>query len=72
MYKLVINILFILNNVLLYFIVLKKINNGIIHFYFILMILFGFLTIKFVFEKNKLKTKIKNVIIKSTRGDYNG
>lgn len=34
---------FIIVNVLLYFIILKKINNGIIHPYAIICIIFGFL-----------------------------
>lgn len=41
-YKIIINILFILDNVLLYYIILRYINNGVIHMYFLLMIVFGF------------------------------
>lgn len=40
-YKIIINILFILDNVLLYYIILKYINNGVIHVYFFIMIVLG-------------------------------
>lgn len=40
-YKIIVNFLFIVNMVLLYFILLRKINNGIFHSYFILMIILG-------------------------------
>lgn len=36
-----ITILLILNNVLLYFLILKKINNGIIHYYFLFVFVLG-------------------------------
>lgn len=42
-FKIIINILFILDNVLFYYIILKYINKGIIHPYFIIMIILGFL-----------------------------
>jgi len=42
-YKIFINILFILDNVLLYYILLRIINNGVIHPYFFIMIVLGFL-----------------------------
>jgi len=42
-YKIIINILFILDNVLLYYILLRLINNGVIHIYFLLMIVLGFM-----------------------------
>lgn len=41
-YKIVINILFMLDNVLLYYILLRIINNGVIHPYFFIMIVLGF------------------------------
>jgi|LSQX01.2.fsa_nt_gb hypothetical protein len=49
--KVAINIVFVLDNVLLYFIVLKRINEGIIHGYFVLMILLGFIIMESVFKK---------------------
>ena len=47
----VISFLFILSMSLLYFIILLKINNGYIHLYFYLCILFGYLTMYFIFKK---------------------
>ena len=47
----VISFLFILAMSLLYFIILLKINNGYIHLYFYLCILFGYLTMYFIFKK---------------------
>lgn len=41
-YKVIINLLFVIGMVLLYFILLRKINNGIFHSYFIIMIILGF------------------------------
>lgn len=43
--KLLINIFFVIDNVLLYFIGLRYINNGIFHFYFLLSILLGFISV---------------------------
>ena len=42
-FKVLLTFSFIIVNVLLYFIILKKINNGIIHPYAIICIIFGFL-----------------------------
>ena len=47
----VISFLFILAMSLLYFLILLKINNGYIHLYFYLCILFGYLTMYFIFKK---------------------
>ena len=43
LYKVIINFLFILNMAFIYFILLRKINNGIFHSYFLLMIILGIL-----------------------------
>ena len=40
--KIIFNILFILDLVLIYFLAMRKINNAIIHPYFYLFIIFGF------------------------------
>ncbi len=45
---------------LIYFICIKKINNGIIHIYFIMMIIFGFITEKKLLKINYRIIKIKN------------
>ncbi|MGI6329471.1 MAG: spore cortex biosynthesis protein YabQ [Bacilli bacterium] len=49
-FKLINNFLFIFCHVLLYFILLKKINNGIMHPYFLLLFIVGFAIID-----NKIK-----------------
>jgi len=50
--KILINIFFVVDNVLLYFIILKFLNNGIIHFYFLLSLFLGFISV------NKVTSKI--------------
>lgn len=40
-YKIIVNFMFVVIMVMLYFILLRKINNGIFHSYFILMIVLG-------------------------------
>lgn len=40
--KVIFNFLFILNNVFLYFILLRYINQGVVHSYFLLLIVLGF------------------------------
>jgi hypothetical protein len=42
LYKVVITFLFMLNNIMLYYLILLKINFGIIHPYFLLMLVIGF------------------------------
>lgn len=42
-FRIVTNILFVLDMVLLYFILLKLINNGILHVYFFICLFLGFL-----------------------------
>lgn len=42
LYKIVINLLFCINLGLIYFLLLKIINNGIVHIYFILSFILGF------------------------------
>ncbi|MDD4411381.1 MAG: hypothetical protein PHO58_02610 [Bacilli bacterium] len=48
-----ISLVFVIDNVLIYFIGLKKINNGIIHNYFLLMILIGFFIMELIVKKIK-------------------
>lgn len=50
-WRIMINFLFLLDHTFLYFILLRLINHGVLHFYFFLMLLFGFL---FGERKNKL------------------
>jgi len=69
--KIIISFLFIFNNVLIYFIILKKVNNGIIHPYFFLVILVGCIFGNFVYKKifTKIKSKWYNKKAKSKEGD---
>lgn len=53
--KVLINIFFILDNVLLYFIILRFINNGIVHFYFLLSLFFGYLCV------NKVVSNVRKI-----------
>lgn len=43
-FKIVFTFLFVLTNILIYFICLEHINNGYLHSYFILMIIMGAIT----------------------------
>ena len=48
----IINILFVLDNVVIYFIILRLINDGIIHYYFVIALILGY------FSVNKLSSRI--------------
>ena len=68
-YRVIVNILFVFDNVLLYFIILRVINNGIVHYYFIIMIFLGFIISYVKWKKIRLKLIINNAIIGNTRSD---
>jgi len=68
-YRVIVNILFVFDNVLLYFIILRVINNGIVHYYFIIMIFLGFIISDVKWKKIRLKLIINNDIIGNTRSD---
>jgi len=53
--KIIYTTIFIIFNTLLYFICIKKINNGIIHIYFLLSILAGYLVSKLLLKKLRIK-----------------
>ena len=53
--KVLINIFFVVDNVLLYFIILRYINNGIVHFYFLLSLVIGY------FSVNKVSSRVRNI-----------
>lgn len=55
--KILINIFFIVDNVFLYFILLRFINNGIVHFYFLLSLFLGFLSVNKMASKFRIKLK---------------
>lgn len=51
-YKILITIFFILDNCLLYFLILKRINHGIFHPYFLFLLIIGYLLGNYL-TKNK-------------------
>lgn len=53
--KILINIFFVVDNVFLYFIILRYINNGIVHFYFLLSLVIGYFCV------NKVSSRVRNV-----------
>ena len=61
-YKIIVTFLFVMCNTLLYFIILKKINHGIIHIYFLICILTGYILSNFVYKK---------LIVKKNKQWYN-
>lgn len=56
-FKIINSFLFVMLNTLLYFIILKKINNGIVHVYFLLCITVGYIIAKIVRAKLFVKRK---------------
>lgn len=57
--KVIFTFIFIIVNVLLYFICLRYINNGVLHIYFYLCILLGFCLENLIFSKlNVKKSKV--------------
>ena len=53
--KILINIFFVVDNVFLYFIILRYINNGIVHFYFVLSLFLGY------FSVNKVSSRVRKI-----------
>lgn len=49
--KIVVSFLFVMFNVLLYFLILMKINYGYVHLYFFLCIILGYFVCKVVYKK---------------------
>lgn len=56
-YKYLINIFFVVDNVFLYFIILRLINDGILHYYFLISLVIGFISVNKVSYKILLKLK---------------
>ena len=66
MYKIVINILFVLDHILIYFILISKINNSTLHFYYFIMFVLGIIFYTKFYKKidlksNKWYTWLKNI-----------
>ena len=61
-YKIVINLLLVLNFFLIYFILLKNINEGVVHIYLVLIFLGGFILF---YNKNIiLRNKLYSIYVK--------
>ena len=56
-FKIILSFLFILDHILLYFILISRINNGILHLYFFLSFLVGILFYIYLFDR-QTKNKI--------------
>lgn len=52
-YKILITILFVFDNCLLYFLILKMINHGIFHPYFLLILVVGYVFGNYLLKKRK-------------------
>lgn len=61
--RIIFNFIFIVDLVLIYFLLLKRINQGIIHPYFYLLIILGF---RITFKKFKFLRKFKFNLLKKT------
>ena len=57
--KILFNFIFVFDNVLLYFIILRHINDVILHYYFIIALFLGFLSVNKV--SNMIFYKIKSL-----------
>ena len=51
LYRIIVTFLFVICNTLLYFIILRKINYGIVHIYFLSCIFTGYILSNFVYKK---------------------
>jgi hypothetical protein len=58
-FRILISFLTVVDSILIYFITLKKINEGVIHNYFIFMILLGFVIMETLFKKVKYTFHLK-------------
>ena len=53
-FKIILSFLFIIDHVLLYFILISKINNGIIHIYFLILFVLGMIFYVYLFDRKML------------------
>ena len=61
-YRIIVTLLFVLCNTIIYFIMLRKINYGIVHIYFLFCLLTGYILSNFV---------CKNLIVNRKKQWYN-
>lgn len=52
-YKIFLTVLFVFDNCLLYFLILKIINNGIFHIYFLFLLIIGYLFGNYLVNRKK-------------------
>lgn len=52
-YKIILTVFFVFDNCLLYFLILKLINHGIFHPYFLLLLIIGYLFGNYLVKKKK-------------------
>ena len=67
--KIIFNIIFVLDLVLIYFLVMRKINSAIIHPYFYLFIALGFFTFFNFSKKLRFLLKIPDIKEKTKKDD---
>ena len=67
--KIIFNILFVFDLVLIYFLVMRKINNAVIHPYFYLFIILGFFTFFNITKKFRKLLKVPEVKKKPKKDD---
>ena len=53
-FKIILSFLFILDHILLYFILISRINNGIVHIYFLLFFVLGTIFYVYLFDRKLL------------------
>lgn len=52
-FKIIVNFFFVIDHILLYFVLISKINNGILHLYFFFMFILGIIFYVYLFDSNK-------------------
>ena len=64
--KILVTITFVLNMALIFFLIMQSINNGIIHYYFYIMLSIGFLS-TFSFTKSLRNLNVLSKIVKKKK-----
>lgn len=67
--KIIFNILFVLDLVLIYFLVMRRINNAVIHPYFYIFIVLGFFTFFDITKRFRKILKMPPLKKKTKKGD---
>ena len=52
-FKIIVSFFFVIDHILLYFVLISKINNGILHLYFFFMFILGIIFYVYLFDSNK-------------------